>query len=169
MPLLYFKSLWSINDTLFSLSSFAAALPIISLCTYTLVFNINNIVSIFKPTNQSWLIGRFIAFHINEMQNDEEVAWKARGVAFRNLGTSQPRGSCPSRWRILQFAVRRLFPKNRTFRPSIGGLLRVPSWRQSRVVESEEQNPPVSLGNFGDIRVRVHVDVESCGESQKDM
>jgi hypothetical protein len=141
--LLYFKSICSINDTAFSLSSFAAALPIISLCTCTFVFNINNIVSIFKPTNQSWLIRRFIAIHINEMQNDDEVAWKARGVAFRNLGTFHPRESCPSPWRILEFAVRRLFLKKRTFRPGIGGLVRVLSWRPSRVGGFENGLPNV--------------------------
>lgn len=99
------------------------------------------------------------------MQSDEEVAWKARGDAFGISGAFQQRKSRPSRWRILQFAVRRLFLKKSTLVPNMGGLARLFLWRQGQIDVSK--NPPALLGNLGDIRVRVQVDVESCGESQK--
>lgn len=102
------------------------------------------------------------------MRNDDRTAWRERGAAFGNVGALHGGESRPSRWRILQFAVRRLFLKKWSFMPNFQTLL--PNFSQSqREVESEAQGLPMPLLNLGDIRVRVQVDVESCDESQKEV
>ena len=164
----YFKSLWSINNTIFSLSAFAAIVPIMSICTYAIVLNLDSIASVFRPKSRPSLIQKFIDLQISGMRNDATSIWKERGAAFSNFGGAHAGENGLSRWRILQFAIRQLFLR----RWSIMSGLRMLVSRATRMRREADvaagQELPVSLGNLGDIHVRVQVDVESCSDSQND-
>lgn len=101
------------------------------------------------------------------MRNDEDMAWKERGASLSNLKAAHRGKSYPSRWRLLQFAVRQVYLKGWLFSPIIGALARISSGRGAKKahVRNGEELPISSPGNLGDIRVQVKVDVESCYES----
>jgi hypothetical protein len=158
------KSFWSVNN-LFSLPSLAIAMPVVSICTYIVVFNLNNIASFFKPTLRPSLIQTFRNSQIKAMRNDSNDFWKERGAALSDPDKPCEEEGGPSSWRILQFALRRFLLRTWSFMLNIWRLICGASWRGRRVAMSSDQDPPAPIGNLGDIRVRVQVDVESCEES----
>ncbi|KAH7304367.1 hypothetical protein BKA65DRAFT_206367 [Rhexocercosporidium sp. MPI-PUGE-AT-0058] len=160
-------SFWSINDNLFSLSALAIVIPIVSICTYAIVFNLNGIAWLLKQTTRSSLLQKFIDFQIDGMGKGTDSHWRDRGASLSKLRAAHQGKGHPSRWRFLHFAARQVFLKKWAFIPSLQILSRAS--RSGRAFgASEGDASPVSLGNLGDIHVRVEVDVESCNNSQKE-
>jgi len=158
------KSIWSINDTLFTLSSLTVVVPIVALSTYTIVLNLDNIANFFRPictyasTSMSSLFRHFIDSQIRGMQHDHTSIWKKRGTAFKKSRVMREGDSRPSQWRILQFALRQVvlnlwcaFTSLNVLVPqALGGL------RRGRPADHFLGAP---LGHLGDVRVQVQVDV----------
>ncbi|KAH8648163.1 hypothetical protein BGZ60DRAFT_463983, partial [Tricladium varicosporioides] len=82
LPLTFCTSFWSINNTLFSLLAFAVVMPTVSIFTYAIVFNLDNIAWLLKPTSRSSLLHRFVEYQIDGMRNDKDIVWKERGVSM---------------------------------------------------------------------------------------
>jgi hypothetical protein len=159
------KSFWSVSDALFSISALAAAMPVIGICTYIIVFNLNNISSFFKPTWRSDLLQPLFDQQVNGMRHDSNKVWEKTRAASCSMGA--PQEGCPSNCRNVHFSVWQLFfnfcfstMNLRMFAPKA-------LWNRGRGERLEDQLSPVSLRDLGDVRVRVQVDVESCAASQK--
>jgi hypothetical protein len=97
------QSLWSINNTLFSLSALAVTATIIAMVTYIIVFNINNI--------SRGLAGGYTFCATNlvaEMKDDNNVEWAMRADAFKKAAKiNRDELVIPSKWRLVQYALRR--------------------------------------------------------------
>lgn len=149
---------------MFSLSSLAAALPIVAFSTYIIVLNLNNIVQFFcldrSPTKASFL-RRFIDSQICNMQNDSSGIWKERGMCFERFKTTGGSHGRPSQWQILKFVLRELLLK--VFRALRGLNVMIPqalrNLGQRRRSQSDKHFLPVSLGQLKEVQVQVQVDV----------
>jgi hypothetical protein len=131
-----------------------------------IVFNLDNIASVFRPKSRPSLIQKFIDLQISGMRNDATTLWKERGAAFSNFGATHAGENGPSRWRILQFAIRQLFLRRFSIISGLQMLMSRATRMRRGVDVAAGQELPVSLGNLGDIHVRVEVDVESCSDPQ---
>lgn len=161
----YLKSIWSISDALFSISALAAAMPVIGICTYIIVFNLNNIASFFKPRWRSDLLQPLFDRQVHGMRHDSNRVWKETRASSCSMGA--PQEGCPSNCRNLQFSVWQ--PLWNRCISTINLRMSSPKalWNRWRGKPLEEQLSPVSLRDLGDVRVRVQVDVESCAASQE--
>jgi hypothetical protein len=140
-------------------------MPVIGICTYIIVFNLNNISSFFKPTWRSDLLQPLFDQQVGGMRHDSNRVWEETRAASCSMRA--PQEECASNCRNLQFSVWKLlwnmcFSKInlRMFAPKALG-------NRGRGERLEEQLSPVSLRDLGDVRVRVQVDVESCAASQE--
>jgi hypothetical protein len=178
------KSVWSINDQLFSLSTLAIVIPSVALFTYTVVFNLNNISRLFNTattyisssassSEPPSLLRRFINSQIRSMQHDYRQIWRDRGAAFSRSWTLRSTGKTPSQWRIVQYSLRQLILKMSYALTRINFLMILfpqplrDRWRERAHGSSSESNHPTSLQNqahLGDVRVHVQVDVETVVE-----
>jgi hypothetical protein len=88
------KSIWSISDAIFSLSSLAVVAVLIPCGTYFVVFNLNNLVRISSRTYK-----KFKRKLVLEMKEDEDIRWSEQGKRFE---TFRPRAERvePSNWMI---------------------------------------------------------------------
>jgi hypothetical protein len=164
------KSIWSISDALFGISALATAMPIIGICTYIIVFNLNNIASILKPAwrSSSDLLPPLFNQQINGMRHNSNSAWKELRVASDGVGASQNGRS--SYWGILQSSVGQFLWNTWSSVINLGMFVLKALSNRGGGERSErpgEQFSPAPLRNLGDVRVQVEIDVESCGASQK--
>jgi hypothetical protein len=140
-------------------------MPVIGICTYIIVFNLNNIASFFKPTLTSDLLQPLFDQQAKGMRHDSNRVWEDTRAASCSMGA--PQEECAPNCRNLQFSVWKLL-WNICF-STINVRMFAPKslWNRWRGERLEEQFSPVSLRDLGDVRVRVQVDVESCAVSEK--
>jgi hypothetical protein len=96
------------------------------------------------------------------MQQDNSNFWRQRGNDFEKFKILGERQRRPSQWRILQFALLRFA---RTIWGAFGFVLSlVPQLVQisTRRRPKPHENPFTrqSLGDLGDVHVKIHVDVD---------
>jgi len=167
------KSFWSISDTTFKLSTLAAVVPAVSLCTYVIVLNLDKIIRFFLPMQisksgspfaaqsmSSSPIEYFVNSQIRRMQQDASQVWNQRGHDFDKFKVFGKSKSRPSQWRIVQFALGGAVHK------LWGALIIIISIipQTMKRLRGRPEKPDIpfiseSLGHLGDVRVKVHVDV----------
>jgi hypothetical protein len=182
------KSVWGINNQLFSLSALAIVIPSVALFTYTVVLNLNNISRLFNaattyisspasPESPS-LLRRFIDSQVCRMQHDREQIWRDRGGAFSRSWDLRVAGTTPSRWRIVQYSLRQVILKTSYALASTSFftvLLPQPlrdRWRERRAHGGERNHPPSLQNQVSRVHLRdihVQVDVETVTEPVTDI
>ena len=102
--------MWSINNTLFSLSALAITATVIALTTYIVVFNINNLsrglakLYNFCETN---LVTQMEKEREKKVENDKNE-WPERAERFRKAEAMyKDEHVVPSKWRLVQYAFSR--------------------------------------------------------------
>ncbi|KAE9364562.1 hypothetical protein N431DRAFT_108587 [Stipitochalara longipes BDJ] len=130
LPLSFCTSVWSINNTIFSLKALLVVVILVGLTTYLIVFNLNNLVG---------FCGRIYCSYktklIQQMKNEPGSGWKEKG---RQFSIFRPRSEIrkPSEWIIGLFILRKLF---RTFSISPRRMIhRKPQKEQTEVNTSIE-------------------------------
>jgi hypothetical protein len=98
------QSVWSINNSIFSLSSLTIVAIVVALSTYFIVFNLNNLVYVSRGTFRS-IAQHQIDNMVEKMQQDPSNEWKKRGKRFTKFKPDLAVEHKPSDWRLLQYAV----------------------------------------------------------------
>jgi hypothetical protein len=105
-----YQSVWSINDTLFSLSALGITATVIALATYIIVFNINNLsrglakLYNFCETN---IVTQMEKEREIKVENDKNE-WPERAERFRKAeAMNRDEHVVPSKWRLVQYAFSR--------------------------------------------------------------
>lgn len=102
LPLSFCMSVWSINNTIFSMRALIITVILVGIGTYLVVFNLNNFVG---------LCARFYDRRkrgiIKLMKEDEDMAWSEQGKRFEGARPKQERLK-PSEWMILLFVLHRI-------------------------------------------------------------
>jgi hypothetical protein len=96
------QSIWSINDTIFSLKALLIVVFLVGFGTYFIVFNLGTLANLFTKA-----YSKRKAHLIEQMKNDPTSSWRARGERFVIF---QPRHESiqPSEWTIALFIVHRI-------------------------------------------------------------
>lgn len=93
-----FKAVWSINKDIFSLNALKTTTLLVSLSTYFVVININNLARLFQTLYQS------SADHlVAKMSKDSVSEWQQRGLLFHKFANDREVQIRPSNWRLLQY------------------------------------------------------------------
>lgn len=132
------QSIWSISDSIFSLTSLAIVAVLIPCGTYFVVFNLNNIVRIYGTTYK-----QYKRRLVSQMKEDADTKWNEQGKLFE---TFRPRAERvePSDWMIGFFVLHKLLRAT-----GIGKLFKKSGWRRKerRETKSEEIEMDLSILN----------------------
>ncbi len=130
--------MWSISDSIFSLSSLAIVAVLIPCGTYFVVFNLNNLVRISGTTYK-----KYKRKLVSQMKRDEDIRWSEQGKRFE---TFRPRAERvePSDWMIGFFILHKCVSAM-----GVGNLFKKEGVRKSerRETRSEEHELDFSILN----------------------
>jgi hypothetical protein len=113
------KSIWSVNNTLFSLKALTIVSILVGLGTYVIVFNIDNLVGF-----SSRIYSRHKLKLVEQMKNHPDKRWSEHGKRFGIFRPKQERIK-PTEWMIALFILHKMFPKFR--------------WRRSRTKSRHQE------------------------------
>jgi len=113
------KSIWSVNNTLFSLKALTIVSILVGLGTYVIVFNIDNLVGF-----SSRVYSRHKLKLVEQMKNHPDKRWSEHGKRFGIFRPKQERIK-PTEWMIALFILHKMFPKF--------------SWRRSRTKSRHQE------------------------------
>ncbi|KUJ06456.1 uncharacterized protein LY89DRAFT_409247 [Mollisia scopiformis] len=155
LPLSFCASIWSVNNSIFSMTAFAIVTPILGIMTYVVAFNLENIASCFKRPRKPSSVHRPSRPQRSEKKGTSESTWKSEEDIHSRPEYS---GKQPL-WtrRNLPIWPRELIWKLLTL---VGGLM-PPRRKKRRRLEEEFQ--PTSLADLRDVHVKVEVNVEESG------
>jgi hypothetical protein len=97
------KSLWSINDNVFSLRALIVVIILVAFGTYFIVFNLNNVVGCCER-----LYTKRKRHLIEEMRRDPDKSWSEQGKRFVTFHPKQENVK-PSEWTIILFVLHNTF------------------------------------------------------------
>lgn len=137
LPLSFCASIWSINNTLFSMTAFAIVTPLIGISTYITVFNLSRIAAFFSNLQASTLKRR----------------------SSQQRGRVPPQGLPSTVWHIPQFYIRKLLSETWIIILSMRKLL---PGRRRKEGGFDGELKPTSLGDLRDVHVKIEVDVDTC-------
>jgi len=96
------QSIWSVNDTTFSLKALLIAVILVGLGTYLIVFNLNNMVNFCNRVYDERKDKM-----IEQMKQDVDMRWKQQGDRFATFKPKQETLK-PSDWVLGLFVLHRL-------------------------------------------------------------
>jgi hypothetical protein len=131
-------------------------MPILGVCTYIVVFNLDNIAALFGRTRAPAPTRRLLSQQITGTRDFSTGTWENHGFRFGNYGAPQGRPS--SFWHILLFYMRQLLLKGWITALQVRRLMPHGLTKDDASIKGSS---PVSHGDLRDIRVQVQVDVES--------
>ncbi|RFU27353.1 hypothetical protein B7463_g8978, partial [Scytalidium lignicola] len=155
-------SFWSMSNALFSLTSLAIVMPIITFSTYTIVLNLNNIIQFYHSIQRSLAkLSPFSTFISHQNRSRKE-----RGNAFTRLGPSNQGPSC---WQVVQYFLQKgIVSTLAGFSSLIASAVQAGKRRRrGRTETSDEKVLPTRMANLGDVCVQFEVtmDIEDVGKS----
>jgi len=129
-------------------------MPLVGICTYIVVFNVNRIATFITQFKDALLTHE----SLNQQKNATEKV--ANGTTRNREALSGVAGALKgsSPWRKVHYCAQRLLL-------NVWVLLRKLIQHRSKKLRDFEEPRPVSLGDLRDVHVKVQVDVESCNES----
>lgn len=101
------QSVWSVNNTIFSLKALVIVAVLVGLTTYLLVFNLNNIVEF---CGQVYSKRKLML--VEKMQKDPDKRWKEEGQKFTVFQPKQENRK-PSEWMLALFVLHSVFGRFR--------------------------------------------------------
>jgi hypothetical protein len=110
------KSVWSVSNALFSLTSLIIVSCSVALSTYLTVFNLDTLVHFYQDTYR-----QIVERTISSMKSDRNETWRARAKAFEKFSTPRRVENKPSDWRLVQYALKKVFWPARLFERSFEG------------------------------------------------
>ncbi|PMD52652.1 uncharacterized protein K444DRAFT_187304 [Hyaloscypha bicolor E] len=96
-------SVWSVNNTIFSLKALIIVATLVGLSTYLLVFNLNNVVELCSRVYRKRKL-----LLIELMQKDLDKKWKETGQKFTSFQPKQEKRK-PSEWMLGLFVLHKAF------------------------------------------------------------
>ncbi|KAE9366544.1 hypothetical protein N431DRAFT_349848, partial [Stipitochalara longipes BDJ] len=96
-------SVWSVNNTIFSLKALVIVAILVGLSTYLLIFNLNNVVEF---CSRVYSKRKFLLIEL--MQNDLDKKWKETGQKFTSFQPKQEKRK-PSEWMLVLFVFHKAF------------------------------------------------------------
>jgi len=135
------------------MSTLACVMPVVGICTYIVVFNLNNIAALLAHIQTPALTPRPFQQHNSRVENIDGTSRKKYGDVFG--GTRAPQYRPHSYWHNMHFYSRKLLLKAWAI---ILDITRLIPYRRRK----KEECAPTSLGDMRDIHVKVEVDVENC-------
>ena len=97
------QSVWSVNNTIFSLKALVIVATLVGLSTYLLVFNLNNVVELCSRVYRKRKL-----LLIELMQKDLDKKWKETGQKFTSFQPKQEKRK-PSEWMLGFFVLHKAF------------------------------------------------------------
>jgi hypothetical protein len=97
------QSVWSVNNTIFSLKALVIVATLVGLSTYLLVFNLNNVVELCSRVYRKRKL-----LLIELMQKDLDKKWKETGQKFTSFQPKQEKRK-PSEWMLGLFVLHKAF------------------------------------------------------------
>ena len=97
------QSIWSISDSIFSLTSLAIVATLVPLTTYLIVFNLNNLVRLW-----SGAYSKYKRSLVVQMKQDSDVKWSEQGKRFEIFRPKAEKMD-PSDWMVVLFVFHKGF------------------------------------------------------------
>ncbi len=155
------------SDSLFSLSSLAIVIPVVTLTTYAIVLNLDRITQVFVPLQPAspepptFPKQSFISRQTKKMQRDQSTIFTERSEAYDKTRLPGKSGERPPRWKVSQFMLGKIFFPLWNVWVIISTFFWhiLVSCKKRQRQRRGNESLPTSMGSLGDVEVQVQVDV----------